>query len=165
MGGGARGVVTHGGCRLYDVVHTDRNLTLVFEFLDKDLKKYLDGCEGGLEMNVVKVPCRARLCVVCVCCLCVLFVCVLFVLGVCLCCLCVLFVCVVCVFVCSCVRVFVCLFVCLFCERRRLRCRVAFVSARVGADAWARCCWRSPSCSSCSAASHTATTTACCTAT
>jgi len=30
--------------RLYDVIHTDRKLTLVFEFLDQDLKKYLDGC-------------------------------------------------------------------------------------------------------------------------
>jgi len=28
--------------RLYDVVHTDRKLTLVFEYLDQDLKKYLD---------------------------------------------------------------------------------------------------------------------------
>jgi cyclin-dependent kinase len=35
--------------RLYDVEHTDRKLTLVFEYLDYDLKKYLDQVEGGLE--------------------------------------------------------------------------------------------------------------------
>jgi cyclin-dependent kinase len=40
--------------RLYDVVHTDRKLTLVFEFLDQDLKKYLDMNEKGLEPAVVK---------------------------------------------------------------------------------------------------------------
>ena len=31
--------------RLYDVVHTEKKLTLVFEYLDQDLKKYLDLCE------------------------------------------------------------------------------------------------------------------------
>lgn len=40
--------------RLYDVVHTERKLTLVFEFLDQDLKKYADQLEGGLELNVLK---------------------------------------------------------------------------------------------------------------
>lgn len=40
--------------RLYDVVHTERKLTLVFEFLDYDLKKYLDQVEGGLELPVLK---------------------------------------------------------------------------------------------------------------
>ncbi|CAM9907891.1 unnamed protein product, partial [Hapterophycus canaliculatus] len=39
---------------LYDVVHTERKLTLVFEYLDQDLKKYLDVCEGGLESNILK---------------------------------------------------------------------------------------------------------------
>lgn len=38
--------------RLYDVVHTERKLTLVFEYLDQDLKKYLDVCEGGLEGSI-----------------------------------------------------------------------------------------------------------------
>ena len=33
--------------RLYDVVHTEKKLTLVFEYLDQDLKKYLDVCDGG----------------------------------------------------------------------------------------------------------------------
>lgn len=40
--------------RLYDVVHTERKLTLVFEYLDQDLKKYLDVCEGGLDSMIVK---------------------------------------------------------------------------------------------------------------
>eukprot|EP00392_Amoebophrya_sp_AT5.2_P018574 g19141.t1 len=33
--------------RLYDVIHTESELTLVFEFLDQDLKKLLDLCDGG----------------------------------------------------------------------------------------------------------------------
>mmetsp|Transcript_25821 Transcript_25821/g.83614 ORF Transcript_25821/g.83614 Transcript_25821/m.83614 type:complete len:317 (+) Transcript_25821:1451-2401(+) len=40
--------------RLYDVVHTERKLTLVFEYLDQDLKKYLDICERGLEPTILK---------------------------------------------------------------------------------------------------------------
>jgi len=35
--------------RLCDVIHTERKLTLVFEFLDEDLKKLLDKHEGGLS--------------------------------------------------------------------------------------------------------------------
>lgn len=40
--------------RLYDVVHTERKLTLVFEFLDQDLKKYLDVCDSGLDPPILK---------------------------------------------------------------------------------------------------------------
>lgn len=41
--------------RLYDVVHTERKLTLVFEFLDQDLKKYLDVCgDAGLDPPILK---------------------------------------------------------------------------------------------------------------
>jgi len=40
--------------RLYDVVHTEHKLTLVFEFLDQDLKKYLDVCDSGLELPILK---------------------------------------------------------------------------------------------------------------
>lgn len=40
--------------RLFDVVHTDRKLTLVFEYLDQDLKKYLDVCETGIEPTILK---------------------------------------------------------------------------------------------------------------
>lgn len=39
---------------MYDVVHAEKKLTLVFEYLDQDLKKYLDVCEGGLDPDVVK---------------------------------------------------------------------------------------------------------------
>jgi cyclin-dependent kinase len=39
---------------LYDVVHTEKKLTLVFEYLDQDLKKYLDVCEGGLDPTILK---------------------------------------------------------------------------------------------------------------
>jgi len=40
--------------KLYDVVHTESKLTLVFEYLDQDLKKHLDACDRGLEADVVK---------------------------------------------------------------------------------------------------------------
>lgn len=36
------------------MVHTERKLTLVFEYLDQDLKKYLDVVQGGLEPMIVK---------------------------------------------------------------------------------------------------------------
>lgn len=36
------------------MVHTERELTLVFEYLDQDLKKYLDVCDNGLEPAIVK---------------------------------------------------------------------------------------------------------------
>jgi len=32
--------------RLHDVIHTEKKLTLVFEYLDQDLKKYLDSSDG-----------------------------------------------------------------------------------------------------------------------
>jgi len=40
--------------RLRDVIHTDRRLTLVFEYLHQDLKKLLDECDGGLEPDTAK---------------------------------------------------------------------------------------------------------------
>eukprot|EP01084_Bolivina_argentea_P267372 453833_1 len=40
--------------RLYDVVHMERKLTLVFEYLDQDLKKYLDVCDGSLDTTTMK---------------------------------------------------------------------------------------------------------------
>ena len=36
--------------RLYDVIYTERKLTLVFEFLELDLKKYMDQCGGQLSV-------------------------------------------------------------------------------------------------------------------
>ena len=42
-------IVYHPNCcglschlRLHDVIHTEKKLTLVFEYLDQDLKKFLD---------------------------------------------------------------------------------------------------------------------------
>jgi len=40
---------------LHDIVHTDKSLTLVFEFLDRDLKQYMDECGSQLAMNNVKI--------------------------------------------------------------------------------------------------------------
>jgi cyclin-dependent kinase len=37
-----------------NIVHTERKLTLVFEFLDQDLKKYLDVCDSGLDLPILK---------------------------------------------------------------------------------------------------------------
>lgn len=42
------------GCRLEDVIHEDKRLFLVFEFLDLDLKKYMD-MYPALTANQVKV--------------------------------------------------------------------------------------------------------------
>ncbi|KAG0432816.1 hypothetical protein HPB47_020492, partial [Ixodes persulcatus] len=40
---------------LHDIVHTEKSLTLVFEYLEKDLKQYMDDCGNFLSMNNVKV--------------------------------------------------------------------------------------------------------------
>jgi serine/threonine protein kinase len=42
--------------RLYDVIHTETKLMLVFEFMDLDLKKYMDthGERGALEAPIVR---------------------------------------------------------------------------------------------------------------
>ena len=41
--------------RLYDVLHTEKKLTLVFEFLDSDLKKFLDTYSGDIDVLTIKV--------------------------------------------------------------------------------------------------------------
>lgn len=42
--------------RLHDVIHTEKELTLVFEYLDQDLKQYLDRSgEEGLESYTIQV--------------------------------------------------------------------------------------------------------------
>lgn len=42
--------------RLLDVIHSAKKLTLVFEFLDQDLKKQIDAAGGdGLDKLTVKV--------------------------------------------------------------------------------------------------------------
>ncbi|XP_061698680.1 cyclin-dependent kinase 17-like isoform X2 [Syngnathoides biaculeatus] len=40
---------------LHDIVHTEKSLTLVFEYLDKDLKQYMDDCGNILSMHNVKL--------------------------------------------------------------------------------------------------------------
>ncbi|KXS22109.1 protein serine/threonine kinase [Gonapodya prolifera JEL478] len=40
--------------RLYDVIHTEKKLTLVFEYLDSDLKKFLDMYGGEIDPNLIK---------------------------------------------------------------------------------------------------------------
>jgi len=40
---------------LHDIVHTEKSLTLVFEYLERDLKQYMDDCGGILAMNNVKL--------------------------------------------------------------------------------------------------------------
>lgn len=41
--------------RLYDVLHTENKLTLVFEYLDHDLKRYMDERGGHLDIPTVKL--------------------------------------------------------------------------------------------------------------
>lgn len=40
--------------RLYDVLHCDKKLTLVFEHCDQDLKKYFDSLNGEIDLDIVK---------------------------------------------------------------------------------------------------------------
>ncbi|EDO48117.1 predicted protein, partial [Nematostella vectensis] len=40
---------------LHDTVHTQKSLTLVFEYLEKDLKQYMDDCGGIMSMNNVRI--------------------------------------------------------------------------------------------------------------
>ncbi|XP_041047581.1 cyclin-dependent kinase 16-like [Carcharodon carcharias] len=39
---------------LHDIIHTEKSLTLVFEYLDRDLKQYMDDCGNIMNMNNVK---------------------------------------------------------------------------------------------------------------
>lgn len=62
MTGDMRGVAHHRCCsfaaRLYDIIHQESKLYLVFEFLDLDLKKYMDNVAGssdGLGPDIVRV--------------------------------------------------------------------------------------------------------------
>ncbi|KAK3102746.1 hypothetical protein FSP39_013612 [Pinctada imbricata] len=40
---------------LHDIIHTEKSLTLVFEYLEKDLKQYMDDCGNIMSMTNVKV--------------------------------------------------------------------------------------------------------------
>jgi len=39
---------------LHDIIHTEKSLTLVFEYLEKDLKQYMDDCGNIMHMTNVK---------------------------------------------------------------------------------------------------------------
>jgi serine/threonine protein kinase len=40
---------------LHDIIHTSHSLTLIFEYVEHDLKQYLDQCGGMMAMPNVKV--------------------------------------------------------------------------------------------------------------
>uniref|UniRef100_A0A8R1XYE4 cyclin-dependent kinase n=1 Tax=Onchocerca volvulus TaxID=6282 RepID=A0A8R1XYE4_ONCVO len=40
---------------LHDIIHTERILTLVFEYVDRDLKQYLDECQDVISMRNVRL--------------------------------------------------------------------------------------------------------------
>ena len=40
---------------LHDIIHTPRSLTLIFEYVEMDLKQYMDDCCGMMSMTNVKV--------------------------------------------------------------------------------------------------------------
>ncbi|MED6250203.1 Cyclin-dependent kinase 17, partial [Ataeniobius toweri] len=40
---------------LHDIIHTDKCLTLVFEYLEKDLKQYMDDCGCIMSIHNVKI--------------------------------------------------------------------------------------------------------------
>ncbi|XP_005987086.1 cyclin-dependent kinase 17 isoform X4 [Latimeria chalumnae] len=40
---------------LHDIIHTDKSLTLVFEYLEKDLKQYMDDCGNIMSLQNVKI--------------------------------------------------------------------------------------------------------------
>ncbi|XP_029361528.1 cyclin-dependent kinase 16 [Echeneis naucrates] len=40
---------------LHDIIHTQKSLTLVFEYLDKDLKQYLDDCGNMIHVHNVRL--------------------------------------------------------------------------------------------------------------
>ncbi|XP_062283473.1 cyclin-dependent kinase 16 isoform X1 [Scomber scombrus] len=40
---------------LHDIIHTQKSLTLVFEYLDKDLKQYLDDCGNTIHVHNFKL--------------------------------------------------------------------------------------------------------------
>jgi hypothetical protein len=53
-------LISHLTIRLFDILHQDQKLYLVFEFVDMDLKKYMDtvgNAADGLSDLMVKVSC------------------------------------------------------------------------------------------------------------
>ena len=51
----SRSIVHRAPASLYDVVHSEKKLTLVFEYLDQDLKKYIDTTgDAGIDPATIK---------------------------------------------------------------------------------------------------------------
>ncbi|KAI8419957.1 LOW QUALITY PROTEIN: hypothetical protein MSG28_008569, partial [Choristoneura fumiferana] len=48
--------------RLYDVLHSEKKLTLVFEHCDQDLKKYFDSLNGEIDLDVIFLLLRLQPC-------------------------------------------------------------------------------------------------------
>uniref|UniRef100_A0A914D1F6 Cell division protein kinase 5 n=1 Tax=Acrobeloides nanus TaxID=290746 RepID=A0A914D1F6_9BILA len=44
--------------RLYDVLHHDKKLTIVFEYCEQDLKKFFESCKGEIDKNTIKLLMR-----------------------------------------------------------------------------------------------------------
>ena len=40
---------------LHDIIYTEKSLTLVFEYLEKDLKQYMDDCNNIMNIKNVKL--------------------------------------------------------------------------------------------------------------
>lgn len=47
---------------LHDIIHTPNSLTLVFEFVERDLKQYMDECGNLMHLFNIKVPCDHSRC-------------------------------------------------------------------------------------------------------
>ena len=53
-------------CRLHDVVHSEKRIWLVFEYLDLDLKKFMDSCpEFAKSPALIKVSNVTSTCFYC----------------------------------------------------------------------------------------------------
>lgn len=50
-----RGLKHNNIVTLHDIIHTGNSLTFVFEYLKRDLKQYMDDCNGLLSLTNIKV--------------------------------------------------------------------------------------------------------------
>ncbi|XP_053205667.1 cyclin-dependent kinase 16-like isoform X2 [Panonychus citri] len=50
-----RGLKHNNIVTLHDIIHTDKTLTLVFEYLEQDLRQYMNNCANLLSKNNVKI--------------------------------------------------------------------------------------------------------------
>lgn len=56
-----RGLKHNNIVTLHDIIHTGNSLTFVFEYLKRDLKQYMDDCNGLLSLTNIKVSHRNSL--------------------------------------------------------------------------------------------------------